>query len=195
MKSYFVVLIMFIVGFWAPFCRSTIINGDFESGSLSPWVNPQNYPGKWAIDTAKTHSGNFSAHTETGPGGGVYALQQSFSPILVDNIIAFNYWYYAETSLERADIAVGLWFTDGSYKQDYMWGITLNKWTNRDVMPTLSQFSGKYLEKIGIYDTVATSTWIDDVQMEVIPEPSTIFMFGLGVPILSGFLRRKKLCQ
>ena len=33
---------------------------------------------------------------------------------------------------------------------------------------------------------------IDNIKVQGIPEPSTLLLLGLGVPILSGFLRRKK---
>ena len=33
---------------------------------------------------------------------------------------------------------------------------------------------------------------IDNIKVQGLPEPSSLFLLGLGVPILSGFLRRKR---
>ena len=146
-----------------------IVNGGFETGNLEPWVNPTSYPDKWDVVSAESHSGSFSAYTYTGSSGGMAVLSQSFSPTLVDNITSFHYWYYAET-MSSPNLALGLWFSDGSYDQDVIWGILTNQWAFRDVMSTLQGHSGKYLVKIGIYDILQTGLYIDDVCLEAIPE-------------------------
>ena len=169
-----------------------IINGGFETEKLEPWINPSIEPYKWDVVSNKSHSGMFSAYTYTGSSGGIYVLSQSFTPVAVDNIISFYYWYYADTTDSIKNKALGLWFTDGSYAQDFIWGATTNEWAFRDVMPTLQIHSGKYLKKIGPFDSLNTSLYFDDVSLIAVPEPSIVWLtcFGLIVTIFAGF--RKK---
>lgn len=171
-----------------------VSNGGFESGSIDPWVN--SLPDKWAVVSDRTHSGNFSAYTYTGGSGGVYTIEQSFAPVAVDDITALSFWYYADTS-SSPNLAVGLWFDDGSYAQDFIWGITINDWTYRDVMPTLLGYSGKNLSKIGFFDTLRTGLYIDDVTLEEgyaapVPEPATFLLMGAGLVGFWGGKKRKK---
>jgi hypothetical protein len=170
---YFLWLLILVLGLGtvkkAIAVEEVIVNGGFETGNIEPWVNPTWYPDKWNVVSAKSHSGSFSAYTYTGSSGGTAVLSQSFSPTLVDNITSFHYWYYAET-MSSPNLALGLWFSDGSYDQDFIWGILTNQWAFRDVMPVLLGHSGKYLVKIGIYDTLQTGLYIDDVCLEATPE-------------------------
>jgi hypothetical protein len=169
---YFLSLLILVLGLGTvekAIAVEIVVNGGFETGNLEPWVNPSWHPDKWNVVSTMSHSGNFSAYTSTGSSGGTAVLSQSFSPILVDDIASFDYWYYAETT-SSPNLALGLWFSDGSYDQDFIWGILTNQWAFRDVMPALQRHSGKYLVKVGIYDTLQTDLYIDDVRLEAILE-------------------------
>lgn len=176
------VIVISIIICKASFCQAgIIINEGFETGVLDPWVNPDTFPDKWSVDTLRVHSGDFSAHAITPSNGGVYPLMQSFEPIAVDDILSFSYWFYIDSDLPVIHFGIGLWFSDGSYEQDINHDASQEEWHMRDVMPTIEQYSGRYLEKVGVFDTVASSVWMDDFCIETIPEPTTILFLGLGI--------------
>jgi hypothetical protein len=144
-----------------------IVNGDFETGALSPWENPSSYPDKWSVVDTKSHNGSYSAYTYTGDTGGVHCLTQVLDPPLpVDQIRSVEYWYYAQSS-GNPNLAVGFTFSDGFYTQDFIWGIALNQWTYRDATNTVKAYPDKSLRKIHFFDTLQTQLWIDDIVVKI----------------------------
>src|SRR5690348_8210255 len=86
-----------------------IVNGDFESGSLSPWFNARNFCGgtcvPWDVTTTNPHSGMFSA-MDTGN----IELRQNFNPTPGSDITNLSFWFNNSVGF----VAYDLFYTDGS---------------------------------------------------------------------------------
>ncbi len=72
-----------------------LVNGDLESGSLSPWVALGNHDGSVA-STDTTFSGNYSMKiVATGPGTSLNLVRQSVGGLISGNTYTFSFKYYS----------------------------------------------------------------------------------------------------
>ncbi len=150
------------------FCQ--VQNGGFEDGTLLPWVNPVEVPDKWALDNSRSYTGQYSATTSTGASGGVYALSQDFDPPVPASAVGkLGYCVYA-TSTGSPNLAVGVDFTDGSYDQDLLWGVTPETWTCGDAVSVLQGHQETSIQRIYFFDMLEAEIWIDDVEMGCDPD-------------------------
>lgn len=158
-----------------------IQNGDFETGTLSPWICVRGqtpYTDKWILVNTKSHGGSYSAYVQTGGEGGVYALTQEFkTSINIDTIYELSWWYYAE-SVGHPNGGVEFTLNDGTIVSHFIWGITLNRWVKVDATGTLKGYPGKSIVDIQFYDALETKLWIDDIVIIVNKASLTVKVEG-----------------
>ena len=166
-----------------------IVNGDFESGSLSPWFNARDFCTStcipWDVTTTNPHSGMFSA-MDTGN----IELRQDFTPTLGSDITNVSFWFNNSVGFTAFDF----FYTDGSDEEFVAEGpggtwIFVNATGDVDTGKTLSGFS------IFGADPDIT-TFVDDVSITAqggatVPEPASLSMLGGGALILFGAVRRR----
>jgi len=168
------------------FASELLVNGDFESGNLSPWYTARNFCSgtciPWQISTANPHTGTYSAMDE-----GNIEMRQDFTPTPGANITNVSFWTYTDSGVN----AVDFFYTD-STDSEFVVFANPNTWTlenvTSDVDPT------KTLEGFSIWGSGPNHiTYIDDASITSngVPEPGTLVMLGSGVLAAAGVIRRK----
>lgn len=165
---------------------SPLVNGGFETGELSPWfqarVVPSNQAGEnWHVTAAEAKSGVYSA-TLTGN----RELRQNFSPIPTDEIFSLSFW--AKHPVITVDqIAFTFFYTDGSTRET----VRATTTTDFEYFDLTSQlYTGKQLNGISIWGNIYGRTYVDDVSIVLIPEPTAFTLMGISSLVLG--IRRNR---
>lgn len=157
-------------GAWAV---NIINNASFEAG-LGGW-SQTSYGGTWTTSATTFHSGTRSASI-----AGNAALKQSFAPRSTAFVVEASLWL--KTDDTSYGTLVNLHYSDGSsstpilFSPDTEW----RKWT-------FTLDTGKSLTGIEIFGTEAGAgspdpvVWVDDVTVDVVPEPATLAALGIGL--------------
>jgi hypothetical protein len=164
-----------------------IINGGFETGSLTPW-----YQGggsgveNWNVTSADAHSGLYSA-TDVGN----IEIRQNFVAIPVNQIVELSYWLKQP---EAALSAFHLYYSDSSYYEG-AFNLSTTDWEFFDVTSSLE--AGKDLIGFSVYGYVGSNeiedrTYLDDVTLSVVPVPGAVLLGWIGLSCSAGLLRRRK---
>jgi hypothetical protein len=168
------------------FASELLVNGDFETGVLSPWNNARNFCSgtciPWQISTANPHTGTFSAMDE-----GNIELRQDFTPTPGANITNVSFWAYTDSGVD----AVDFFYTDNSDEEFVVFG-NPNTWTLQNVTSDVN--AGKTLMGFSIWGSGPNHiTYVDDASItsNAVPEPGTLVMLGSGVLAAAGVIRRK----
>lgn len=166
-----------------------LINGDFESGDLSPWFNARDFCNStcvpWDVTTTNPHSGMFSA-MDTGN----IELRQDFTPTAGSEITNVSFWFYNSVGF----VAYDFFYTDGS-DQEFVGEGQGNQWVFVD--GTSHVDPNKVLSGFSIFGADPDiTTFVDDVSITAqgsttVPEPGTFYMLGSGGLILVGAVRRR----
>src|SRR5229473_2239724 len=81
---------------------NTLVNGDFETGSFSPWVIGTNGNNSASVVTSGfKHSGNYSLHLIASGGGSTLnsSISQNTSPLLTQGAsYTLSFWYFPSTN-------------------------------------------------------------------------------------------------
>jgi hypothetical protein len=194
MKQIKILVAMGIVLVAASSAQADVINGDFETGSFSGWSLGSNDDGFSFVGTDNPHAGTFSAELGQFSADGAVALTQSIATT-VGTTYTFSFWmttqggglnsgapdhfaalFGSQTVLSLTDVADPTTYTLFSFS----------------VVAT----SSSTVVEFDSYD----DPWfffLDDVHVtsSVVPEPSTIILFGVGACGLGlRTIRRRRAC-
>jgi hypothetical protein len=168
------------------FATELLVNGDFETGVLSPWYNARNFCSgtcvPWNVSTANPHSGTYSA-TDTGN----IELRQDFTPTPGANITNASFWTYTDSGVN----AVDFFYTD-STDEEFVVFSTANTWTLANVTSDVD--TTKTLMGFSIWGSGPDHiSYVDDASItnNGVPEPGTLVMLGSGILAAAAGLRRK----
>ncbi len=171
------------------FASELLVNGDFETGQLSPWYNGENFcTGNcvpWNVSTDNPHSGLYSAMDQ-----GNIQLRQDFAPTMGSLITNVSFWVNSQSGID----AVDFFYTDSS-DEEFVVFPTANTWTLEDV--TADVDSGKTLMGFAIWGSGPNwITYVDDASItsNAVPEPTTLALLGSGLfAVAAGVCRKFKL--
>lgn len=166
------------------FATELLVNGDFESGVLSPWYNARNFCSgtcvPWNVNSNNPHSGSFSAMDE-----GNIELRQDFAPTPGSMINNVSFWVNSESGVD----AVDFFYTDNS-DEEFVVFPTANTWTQENVTSDVN--TGKTLMGFSIWGSGPNHiTYVDDASITATPEPGTLVMLTGGIVAAAAGLRRK----
>lgn len=162
-----------------------LVNPGFETGDMAPWV--VGFSGgidDWHV-VAGGHSGAFSATA-----AGNAQIRQDFAPIAGSDVSMISFWLM-HPNQGSAPSAVDLFYDDFTFDENLV-ATTSTDWEFFDVTSFVD--TSKNLVAIGIWgyssgNGEADRTNLDDVDIEVVPEPTTLLgMAGMGLLLLK---RRK----
>lgn len=198
MKKLFAVAFVaaFLVGTTQLFAGNILTNPGFESDTLDPWFNARDSCSSpcapWTVVSGNPHSGTYSAMDI-----GNIELRQNFTPVAVSSItdvsfwvehpdggflpMAFDFFYTNSTDSEFV-----VFTTDGNYD---FFDVTA------DLTPGLTLDGISFWGFNGGPPGSSDKTYLDDVSIiangGTTPEPSSLIMFGSGLLMGAGALRRK----
>jgi hypothetical protein len=181
--KYFAIAVTFgIAG--SSLAMNLVSNSGFESGVLSPWVQDSNFAPAdedWNVTNADSFTGSFSA-TDVGDKG----LFQGFT---VPNKFHITDVSFAIRNLDGSLNAYDLIYSD-STKGTFLYFPTDGNWHVVDVtanVDTTKVLSG--IRIFGVSGGDTQRTFVDDVQVDAVPEPATMAALGVGA---MAFLRRRR---
>jgi hypothetical protein len=166
-----------------------IVNGGFETGTLSPWYQDGNYspgePEDWHVTAAAAHSGDYGA-TVVGNKG----IRQDFGPVPAGSIVSLTYWILYP---EGVPISVfNLLYSDLSKEERFVAGLGAG-WNFIDATGYLDP--SKSLVGLEIWGyayggPAEDRTFLDDVNITAgVPEPAGFATLATGLVALA--LRRR----
>lgn len=160
-------------------------NSGFETGSLAPWYQGADYggPENWNVTSADAHTGTFSA-TDVGN----KMIRQDFAPVATSLVTNVSFW------LKNPDVVINAFvlFYDDSTEGSGLLFATSADWTFFDVTGSLAV--GKNLVGVGVWGYSGGGagedrTYVDDYVVDVVPEPASMSVIGLGI---AAFAARRK---
>jgi len=159
-------------------------NGGFESGALSPWFQSvNNFPGNenWNVTNAGAYSGSYCATDR-----GNKLLEQNFSPVAVADIMSLS---FALRNMDASVNAIYFRYSNGETEENLIHHQDSN-WHVYDFTSYLNP--GRSLVAFGAYGVqpgTTGRTYLDDVSLNVVPEPGSFALIGMGC--LTFLLRRQ----
>ena len=192
-----VVVAAFALALGATQLNAQIVNGGFETGSLSPWYQGLVFctfgPScvSWSVTDAEAHTGTWSAVDQ----GNIELRQDFTTPILGSEITSFKYWMMQDVP---SISFFQFYYTDATTGGNTFSGSS--EWAQLDALPfldptkTVSGFS-----IFGVSGPTVNFTYLDDFTMTtgvvgtVTPEPASIALLATGLVGMVGTgLRRRR---
>jgi hypothetical protein len=169
-----------------------LVNGDFESGSISPWINDTRYGTGtgWSITSSGCYAGSYCA-TDTGNVG----LKQTFAGVATSSItdVSFYQTTYAD------DIAVVDFFYQGGVDDEVVVSGTATgdgSWVFHDATSYL--LPNATLVGFEVWgNTTSTPSYVDDLSIVAnsmaVPEPGSMMLVSAGLIVMAvGLIRSGK---
>lgn len=181
---------------------ATFSNGDFETGSLSPWFQGTNgstgfYTGSpWTVSSAAAHSGLYGAVAD-----GNQQMEQTFDGISTDKIARFSLWMerpnITTISTSNNGVLVHFYYSDNT-SNSVVGRLTDNGWDYFDFTSSIKP--GKTLVGVDTWGYVESTgskfiTYVDDVALVTTPEPGSLTMMSMGLLGAGLFARRRKIAR
>jgi hypothetical protein len=171
--------------------RAQLLNGGFETGSLSPWYNGADFCSggcaAWSVTYADAHTGIYSATNL-----GNMQLRQDFAPIFGADILSFSFWMRQP---EEAISAVGLYYTDGTYSETIV--TPGAEWSHFEI--GFLAIDWKWVNGFYVFGYSGGAsgddrTYIDDVVVvtAAVPEPGTAILLATGLLVTAGMVVRRR---
>jgi hypothetical protein len=162
--------------------QNILLNPGFESGSLSPWFQDETFQGteNWNVTSADAHTGSFSATCV-----GDRSIRQNFTPTPASQITQIGFWLrqpsVGGTIGDSGSVAVKFFFPGGPIT---FFRNTSNAWQFYDVTEFLP--ANETLQGISIFGYSddfggENRTFLDDLVVQVVPEPSAMLLCLLGL--------------
>jgi hypothetical protein len=160
-----------------------LTNGDFETGSLSPWTNDTRFaPGAWSITNTNCFAGNFCA---TAPGN--IGLEQTFAGVATADISSVTFKLLHSNTVGTA--AAYDFFYTGGIDDEFAVFTSGTGWNSFDVTSQLR--SNATLIGFEVFGDGASTTMADNLSIVASPEPRTWALLLSGLVGL-GILQRKR---
>ncbi|MGI9087984.1 MAG: hypothetical protein ACR2HH_09635 [Chthoniobacterales bacterium] len=161
----------------APAVHSQVINGGFETGDLTGWtvVDPDGYIAIGS-DPAFAHSGNY--HLNLGSGPALGSLSQDLSTA-AGSTYSLSFWLANDSSVPPNEFDV---FWDGNLVFS-LTNVAVFPYTNYSIPNLVASGSSTTLEFRNRND--ADFFRLDDIQVDVVPEMSTLPLVLLGLGLVS----------
>lgn len=190
----------------------TIVNGDFETGTIAPWIFNNGSAGfytgaAWSIESAAAHSGVYGARAD-----GNWGIKQIFAGVPGDDIDSLTFWLRRPTA-NLADngqiqVLMTLYYSDNTSGW-YVNKISSNDWIQFDATGKLNP--AKTLIGVDTYGYLSCAgktpaqcaalgpftTYVDDIrltrksELSSVPEPRAFWLVGVaGIGLLARRRRR-----
>ncbi|MCW5937445.1 MAG: PEP-CTERM sorting domain-containing protein [Fimbriimonadaceae bacterium] len=159
-----------------------LVNGDFESGSLAPWAQTldKGGPVNWTLTTSVVHTGDYAAMAR-----GNKMLFQQVADVDAREVTSVS---FALLNSDATFNAYRFFYSDQTWKEFTVDPLDDN-WHVYEVSQNLDR--SKTLTGLGIFGVNGGNTYwtyLDDVEITVVPEPATLLATSLALLAL----RRKR---
>jgi PEP-CTERM motif len=167
-----------------------LVNPGFETGVLAPWFQGRDFSaaGPWAATNSDARTGSWSAFV-----GGNREIRQDFAAVDVADVNVLSLWLKMPGGPPAISFVTT--FYDDFTENGAIFNIAAD-WTFVDFTSLL--VAGKNLIGIGVFGCDGCGgeqlTFLDDavVDVNVVPEPITLALMGLGLAGIA-FTRRRRL--
>ncbi len=187
----YVSLAMLLVMPFAAQAGQVLVNGDFESGVLTPWYNANDLCSGclWSATNLDARTGTYSATVD-----GNRELEQDFAAVLNSDITEVSFWAHFPVSSQflASGLEVDFFYSDSTTSNTVVTALSTD-WEHFDVTSALA--TGKSLVGLAIYGNSGLSVAVDDASIvtgtSTAPEPSSLALFAGGFMALATGLRRR----
>jgi hypothetical protein len=169
-----------------------IVNGDFETGVLSPWFDGTDFGGTpWAITGLDAQTGTYSATNI-----GNREIRQNFAGVAGSSITVASLWIRHPDFVDYAPAAI-TYFYDDMTSNEFLVESTDSQWEKFNILAQLNK--SKTLIGFSVYgytDIGVNRTFIDNIVIDTtpaaIPEPASWAMLIAGFGLVGGAVRRRR---
>ena len=167
-----------------------LANPGFETGSLPPWFNNQNFGGTtpWFVTGTGCLTGSFCAQDD-----GNIELKQTFSAVPTNTISTVTFWALHPDPAAVA-VAYDFFYQNGG-QAEFLVGTNGTNWTQFDATSNLR--ANDQLVGFSVFGNSAGITRLDDLsittQTSAVPEPYLPGFIGVASLMIFGRARQRSL--
>ena len=154
---------------------NVLVNPGFESGSVTGWTDVS---AQWSATTATPFAGTYCATTPNN-----FELRQTFVGVPVAFVTELSlYTRHASNVTGASDIYIAALYSDSTNSPLIYSPTPITSWTKVDFTSLLTP--GKTLTGITFYGNALNATYVDNVVVNAVPEPSLAAGFACVLPLL-----------